>query len=257
MNSLDEKQKKISNKDVDWAKHYDYYEVELREMYRTISKPQNDRHYEMLKSRAAKYLNKEKVFCEIGFSAGLTLRYALKHFGKVYGLDISPRNVEITGKELESEGYSNFELFPSDLMVFDKTHENKFDVISFIHGLEHFSTDDYPRLLDNIKKYLKPDGVFTGALPFNNRFSYRMCPNCNHVFEVDGHVSSHTISSLTELFEKNEFEIIHLSNFNLKYALKKSSIAKRLYRFIMYGLLKIKTSGQLEYVVKPQTTSGN
>lgn len=38
-----------SNRDVDWAKQYDYYEIEMREMYKTLSKPQNDSHFEMLK----------------------------------------------------------------------------------------------------------------------------------------------------------------------------------------------------------------
>ena len=68
------------------------------------------------------------------FSAGLTLRYALKHFGMVYGLDISPQNVELTTKELISEGFSNFKLYTYDLMNFDKRFVNKFDVIFLFMG---------------------------------------------------------------------------------------------------------------------------
>ena len=103
MNKLDKKQKTISNKDVDWVRLYDFYEVEMREVYQTVSKPKNESHYEMIKSKLGnRYLNKSKVFCEIGFSAGLTLRYALKHFGMVYGLDISPQNVELTTKDRKS-----------------------------------------------------------------------------------------------------------------------------------------------------------
>ena len=97
-----------SNKDVDWQKHYDFYEVEMRDIYRTASKPQNDSHFAMLKSKGRKYLRKDKVFCEIGFSAGLTLRYALQNFDKVFGLDISPKNVEFTRNELNNEGYHKF-----------------------------------------------------------------------------------------------------------------------------------------------------
>ena len=135
MNNLTDKQKLLSNRDVDWARLYDYYEVEMRELYQTVSKPQNDSHYEMIKSKlGARYLNKDKVFCEIGFSAGLTLRYALKHFGMVYGLDISPKNVELTTKELISEGFSNFKLYIYDLMNFDKRFVNKFDVIFLFMG---------------------------------------------------------------------------------------------------------------------------
>jgi cyclopropane fatty-acyl-phospholipid synthase-like methyltransferase len=252
MTKIDEQQKKISNKDIDWAKHYDFYEVEFRDRYRTVSKPQNESHYQMLKSKGLNFLRKENAFCEIGFSIGLTLRYALNHFDKVYGLDISPKNTELTEKELKSEGYSNFELYTSDLMVFDERFEKKFDVISFVHGLEHFTADDYPLIFKNIKKYLKPNGIFTGALPFNNGFNYRMCPNCNHVFEIDGHVSTHNIKSLKKLFEENDFEIIHLDNFNLKYALSYGNTPKKLYRFIYYGLFGKQSFGQLEYIVRPK-----
>jgi ubiquinone/menaquinone biosynthesis C-methylase UbiE len=220
MKSRYENQKRISNTDVDWAKQYDLYEVEFRDIYRTFSKPQNDSHYEMLQNDGKRYLGKDKTFCEIGFSAGLTLRYSFKHFGKVYGIDISPKNAEITREELIKEGYSDFELFDSDILKFDKRFENKFDVISFIHGLEHFSINDYPVVLSNIKKYLKPGGVFTGALPYNLPFNFRMCPNCSHIFEIDGHVSIHNNNTLRQIFVDNEFEIIHLNNFNLKYSVK-------------------------------------
>jgi ubiquinone/menaquinone biosynthesis C-methylase UbiE len=252
MNKLDEQQKRISNKDVDWAKHYDYYEVELRDMYRTVSKPQNDSHFEMLKRKGASFLKKDKTFCEIGFSAGLTLRYALGYFGKVYGLDISPKNVELTEKELKAEGYSNFELYTSDLMIFDERFKSKFDVISFIHGLEHFTSDDYPIIFNNIKKYLKPYGVFTGALPFKNLFNYRMCPDCMRVFEIDGHVSSHDINSLKKVFNENGFEIIHLDNFNLKFVLKYGGFLKNVYIFTLHYILNKHSNSQLEYIVKPR-----
>jgi cyclopropane fatty-acyl-phospholipid synthase-like methyltransferase len=238
------------DKDIDWAKQYDYYEVELRDGYRTISRTQNESHFEMLKGKAKSYLTKDKVFCEIGFSAGLTLRYALKYFGKVYGLDISPKNVEFTKEELIEEGYSGFELYTSDLLKFDKRFENKFDVISFIHGLEHFKDDDYKLILSNIKNYLRPDGIFTGALPYKNKFNYRMCPACDRVFEIDGHVSSHDIDSLSSIFNENGFKIVHIDNFNLRYALSHGSIMKRAYRFIVYFLFKRRSATQIEYIVK-------
>ena len=250
MNKLDEKQKNTSNSDVDWASHYDYYEVNFRDFYKTVAKPQNDSHYEMLKSKGAKYLKKENTFCEIGFSAGLTLRMVSKHFGKIYGLDISPRNVEFTKKELKEEGYSNCELYTYDLMKFDERFENKFDVISFIHGLEHFNTKDLPLVLNNIKKYLKNNGVFTGALPCNTKFSYRICPKCSHLFEIDGHVSSHNSNSLRKLFEENGFTVIHLDNFNLKYTLKNDRFIKKVYRIIFYYLFNKRLNAQLEYIVQ-------
>ena len=241
----------FSNKDVDWAKHYDFYEIELRENYNTISKPQNDSHFEMIKSRLKNYLHKNLVFAEIGFGSGLTLRYASKYFKKVYGLDISPKNVDFTNKELKDEGYTNIDCLTFDIMKLNEEFKNKFDVISFVHGLEHFSETDYPILFANIKYYLTANGVFTGALPNDLQFNYRMCPKCNNVFELDGHLSRHTTDSLKKLFGINDLQIIHLDDFNTSYFLKHKGLIKTSYYLLRRHLLKKKLMHQLEFIVKP------
>jgi len=58
MNNLEEKQRKLSNQEVDWATHYDFYEVELREMYRTNSIPQNGKPFWNVKMESAQYNEK-------------------------------------------------------------------------------------------------------------------------------------------------------------------------------------------------------
>lgn len=170
---------------------------------------------------------------------------------KIYGLDISPKNVEYTNKELKSEGQDNIECITFDVLKLNEEFKNKFDVISFIHGLEHFSDLDYPTFFNNIKYYLRNNGVFTGALPNNLQFNYRMCPHCNEVFEIDGHLSRHTIDSLKNVFNENNFEIIHLSDFNLHYYFKQKGLMKFLYRYVMHTILKKKSNMQLEFIVKP------
>ena len=94
---------------------------------------------------------------------------------------------------------------------------------------------------------MKPNGVFTGALPNNLGPNYRMCPNCNHVFEIDGHLSQHTKETLKELFNKYNFDIIYLSSFNLAFYKKKNGLIKYIYR----KLNPPKSGGgQLEFIVK-------
>ena len=243
-----------SNTDVDWRKQYDYYEIELRDMYKTRSKPQNESHFEMLHNNLGACLTRNKIFAEVGFGAGITLRYASKYFSKVYGLDISPKNVKVTKKELSDERFNNIELYASDIMVRDEKFKEKFDVISFIHGLEHFSKDDYQIFFENVKYYLKEGGVFTGALPNNLPFNYRMCPNCDHVFEIDGHVSVHTVESLQKLFETNDFSIIHISDFNINYDRKHKGTLRYLYKYVTNKILKREGNSQLEFIAKPLST---
>ena len=92
--------KTISNNDHNWASLYDFYEIDLREICNGVARPQNLSHFEMLKSRAKKYLNKNKIFCEIGFGSGLTLRMVSPFFKTIYGLDISEKDVALIKQEL-------------------------------------------------------------------------------------------------------------------------------------------------------------
>lgn len=113
--------------------------------------------------------------------------------------------------------------------------------------MEHFSENDYDVFFANIKRYLKQGGYFTGALPNNLAPNFRMCPNCNHVFEIDGHLSQHTLDSLKNLFSEYKLEIIYLSTFNLWYYKKSQSYLKYLYRKLYPPT---KGGGQLEFIVK-------
>ena len=242
----------FSNNEFNWAAIYDYYEIALRQLYNGIARGQNLSHFEMIKSRAKEYLNKNKIFCEIGFGSGVTLRLASHYFKTVSGLDISEKNVTLTKQELLNEGINNAELNYSNIMIYEEKYKNSFDVISLIHGLEHFSTSDYPVLFENIKSYLREEGIFTGALPYKLPFNFRMCPHCNKIFELDGHISSHDLDSIKKEFIDNGFKIIHLSNFNKRYTQKTEGFLKYSYKKIRSILKNEPLTGQIEFIVQKE-----
>jgi SAM-dependent methyltransferase len=242
--------KTISNNDHNWASLYDFYEIDLREIYNGVARPQNLSHFEMLKSRAKKYLNKNKIFCEIGFGSGLTLRMVSPFFKTIYGLDISEKNVALTKQELFNEGITNIALCYSNIMIYEEKYKKSFDVISFIHGLEHFSSSDYPDLFENIKSYLTEDGIFTGALPYKLPFNMRMCPHCNKTFELDGHISIHDLDSIRKEFLDNGFKIIHLSDFNKRHTLKTDGLLKYTYKKLRSRIKNEPLHGQIEFIVQ-------
>lgn len=80
-----------------------------------------------------------------------------------------------------------------------------------------------------------------------------MCPKCFHVFEKDGYINSHTIATLKEVFQSNNFDIMYLKNRNIDYVLRNSKIIKYIMRYVKYKIFKFNTTGgQIEYVVKPK-----
>jgi demethylmenaquinone methyltransferase/2-methoxy-6-polyprenyl-1,4-benzoquinol methylase len=98
---------------------------------------------------------------EIGFGPGHCLKRlaeAVGRTGKVYGVDISSGMVEVTRRRLnKAQLMDRVELYCADatnLPYGDST----FDATFMSFTLELFDTPEIPRLLEDIKRVLKPEG---------------------------------------------------------------------------------------------------
>lgn len=98
---------------------------------------------------------------EIGFGTGYCLKRIAEcvgQTGKVYGVAISSGMMEITKKKLEKTGLAKrVELLCGDAgsMPFG---DNTFDAVFMSFVLEVLDTPEIPKLLEQIKKVLKPGG---------------------------------------------------------------------------------------------------
>lgn len=98
---------------------------------------------------------------EIGFGTGRCLKRiaeSIGQTGKVYGIDISSGMMEITKKRLEKAGLAKrAELYCGDAasLPFD---DNTFDAVFISFTLELFDTPEIPKMLEQIKRVLKPRG---------------------------------------------------------------------------------------------------
>lgn len=79
-----------------------------------------------------------------------------------------------------------------------------------------------------------------------------MCPNCDHVFEIDGHLSSHTVKSLEKLFADQDFEVLYLSDFNPQHLKQRRGTLAMLYLASTRFFFNKYNKGQLEYIVRPK-----
>ena len=98
---------------------------------------------------------------EIGFGTGHCLKWIAESVGpngKAYGIDLSTGMMEITKERLEKAGLeARVKLFSGDAtsLPFD---EGTFDAIFMSFTLELFDTPEIPKLLEQIKRVLKPRG---------------------------------------------------------------------------------------------------
>jgi demethylmenaquinone methyltransferase/2-methoxy-6-polyprenyl-1,4-benzoquinol methylase len=98
---------------------------------------------------------------EIGFGTGYCLKLIAElvgQTGKVYSIDISSGMIEITKKRLEKAGLvKRAELCCGDAVSLPFV-DNTFDAVFISFTLEAVDTPEIPKVLEQIKKVLKPGG---------------------------------------------------------------------------------------------------
>ena len=130
------------------SRFYDYFAGVFEKKYRNI---------------ALERLNLERgeIVLEIGFRTGHCLKQIAESVGengKVYGIDISSGMLEVSKKRLEEAGLlDRVELYCKDVLKMP-CEDNKFDAVFMSFTLELFDTPEIPKVLNEIKRVLKPNG---------------------------------------------------------------------------------------------------
>jgi demethylmenaquinone methyltransferase/2-methoxy-6-polyprenyl-1,4-benzoquinol methylase len=130
------------------SRFYDYFAGVFEKKYRNM---------------ALERLNIERgeIVLEIGFGTGHCLKQMAESVGengKVYGIDISSGMLEVSKKRLEETGLlDRVELYCGDVLKMP-CEDNKFDAVFMSFTLELFDTPEIPKVLNEIKRVLKPKG---------------------------------------------------------------------------------------------------
>ena len=116
-----------------------------------------------LRKRALAHLvlQKGETALEIGFGTGCALEQMAEvvgQTGRIYGIDITPRMVELARKRLRRKGLSGrAELTEGDARDMPYP-DNQFDAVLMASVLELFDTPEIPVVLKEVKRVLKPEG---------------------------------------------------------------------------------------------------
>jgi ubiquinone/menaquinone biosynthesis C-methylase UbiE len=132
------------------SRFYDYFAGVFEKKYRNM---------------ALERLNIERgeIVLEIGFGTGHCLKQMAESVGengKVYGIDISSGMLEVSKERIEEAGLlDRVELYCGDALKMPY-EDNKFDAVFMSFTLELFDTPEIPKVLNEIKRILKPNGRF-------------------------------------------------------------------------------------------------
>ncbi len=106
-------------------------------------------------------IKEDETALEIGFGTGHCLKSIAKSVGqrgRAYGIDISTGMFEATKRRLEKAGLMDrVELYRGDAAALPYD-DNIFDAVFMSFTLELFDTPEIPKVLNEIKRVLKPNG---------------------------------------------------------------------------------------------------
>ena len=129
-------------------------------------------------SRAGLSLGRAEVF-DYGFGAGTFYRY-LPKTAELFGVEQDPVVCQEVSAMLASRGYNDVDLQPIEIEHW-KEHslmQRQYDLFLCSHVLEHLS--DPIDFLKTVRPCVKPDGLFLGLVPINER-----AENPHHLQKVD------------------------------------------------------------------------
>jgi ubiquinone/menaquinone biosynthesis C-methylase UbiE len=106
-------------------------------------------------------IKKGETILEIGFGTGQCLIQIVERVGekgKIFGIDISSGMLRVAAKRIDKAGLRDrVELYLGDALQMPYSSD-KFDAVFLSFTLELFDTPEIPKILDEIKRVLKPQG---------------------------------------------------------------------------------------------------
>lgn len=190
------------NDNFDQSKIWDYEFTERREDRKNAQS-----RYDYLLKIISKYKDQGNLL-EIGFGDGYLLKRAFNKGFKIFGIDISSENVELTKEIFEGEGItSKLSVQSAEKMNFE---DNFFDVVIASEVIEHLNESQLKEALDEIYRVLKKEGIFIGTTPAYEKIESNLvvCPYCGKIFHRRGHFQSFNENKIKIILSENGFKVL-------------------------------------------------
>lgn len=136
----------------------------------------------------------------IGVGNGSLEQMALSQGVDIWSLDPSSRTIDNLRTRLRQG--ENFQVGYCQSMPFPDAH---FDFVVMSEVLEHLDGEVFDSTLVEVKRVLRPGGIFIGTVPARENLdsSTVVCPHCGSRFHRWGHKRSFSVESLTALLSQH------------------------------------------------------
>ncbi|MCD4680150.1 MAG: class I SAM-dependent methyltransferase [Bacteroidales bacterium] len=162
-------------------------------MYQFIRKLTLNRKYKLISN----YCNKGKIL-DIGCATGEFLNVFKKNNWSVFGIE--------PNEEARNYALNNYNISVGKEEDLNNLSPKSFDVITMWHVLEHVA--HLNKRITELKEILKKDGVLIVAVPNSNSLDAKIYKEYWAAYDVPRHLYHFTQKSISELFNKHDFELL-------------------------------------------------
>jgi cyclopropane fatty-acyl-phospholipid synthase-like methyltransferase len=143
----------------------------------------------------SRHLRRNSTVLDFGCGAGGLMRHLFPRAARVFGMDHSPQSRAEVARRFGKDPKFGGVLAPGEV----ERLAGQVDVLYCVEVVEHLEDAVLARLLETIRRMLKPDGVAIITTPNREDLekSQIYCPQCQSVFHRWQHVRSWDASSLS------------------------------------------------------------
>lgn len=135
---------------------------------------------------------------DIGCGAGIPVCKKLSQNGKVIGIDISPKMIELAQENVPSAEFRCTDIMGVEFPSFS------FDAVTSFYAIFHLPKEEHEALFRRIYLWLKPEGYFMATLAKWNQSPYTE----DDFFDVTMYWSNFGISQYREMLQQVGFTIL-------------------------------------------------
>ena len=150
---------------------------------------------------------------DIGCGTGTLLRILSEKNDNLFGIDLSEDNCKRLNNEFQSTKKS---IVVKQGKITDIPFEdNYFKTIFCTETFEHVLPEDLPIGLKEIHRVMKEDGHLIATIPYNERISYVVCPDCHAIFPPYQHMQSFDKDKIKKLLINAKLYPVYLKRIPL------------------------------------------
>ena len=155
-------------------------------------------------------LNKDSVVVDYACGNSMLLEVIYDSIKEYHGVDFSENMIALAKRRAEKLDFKNTFFSTQDIIEFSLRNQKCLDVAFAMDFSEHVNDEDWKKILDAIRKSLKPDGVFYMHTP-NGKYFLEILKDKGVLPQFPEHIAVRDVINNVKLLNDAGFDLVNVN----------------------------------------------